>query len=88
MNFKSIHSLATAAILLLSSGLTAHAAAFQEGVSGYTHGDATYIRDNEATTNQDADPDLELIVGLTTTATLRGLLGGGNGSFRIFRYKF
>ncbi|MDG0994700.1 MAG: sulfatase-like hydrolase/transferase [Akkermansiaceae bacterium] len=74
MNFKSIHSLATAAVLLLSCGLTAHAAAFQEGVSGYTHGDATYIRDNEATTNQDADPDKELIVGLTTTATLRGLL--------------
>jgi hypothetical protein len=50
---------------------------FQEGVSptgAYTQ-DAVYIRQNEADTNQNGDPDQELIVGFTTDNTeLRGLL--------------
>jgi hypothetical protein len=49
---------------------------FQEGVSptaGYNHG-AVYIRQTQAGTNQDSDPDTELIVGFTTNADeMRGL---------------
>ena len=51
---------------------------FQEGVSptgAYTH-DAVYIRASEAGTNQNGDPDRELIVGFTNdNSELRGLLG-------------
>ena len=51
---------------------------FQEGVSppppSYIHG-CGYIRQNQATTNQDSDPDDELLVGYTNDNTeLRGTL--------------
>jgi hypothetical protein len=50
---------------------------FQEGVSptaGYTH-DAVYIRQSQATTNQNGDADQELIIGFTGDGQeLRGLL--------------
>jgi hypothetical protein len=56
---------------------TVDVTAFQEGVlptPAYTH-DAVFIRENQAGTNQDDDPDQELIVGFLTDDTeLRGLL--------------
>jgi hypothetical protein len=59
-----------------SAPASATSYSFQEGVAptgAYTQ-DAVYIRQNQATTNQNGDPDQELIVGFTGTSELRGLL--------------
>ncbi|MFT5129946.1 MAG: hypothetical protein ACI8W8_003575 [Rhodothermales bacterium] len=64
-------------LILVATSSTALTTRFQEGVSpiaAYTH-DAVYIRKNQATTNQNNDPDDELLVGYTNDNTeLRGLL--------------
>jgi hypothetical protein len=64
-------------MLLLATTANAVTTSFQEEVSltaAYTQ-DAVYIRENQATTNQNGDPDFELIVGYTNDNTeLRGLL--------------
>ena len=64
-------------LFILTTTANALTTSFQEDVSptaAYTQ-DAVYIRENQATTNQNGDPDFELIVGYTTDNTeLRGLL--------------
>lgn len=63
--------------LMVGAGQPAEAATinFQEGVSpsGTYNMGATYIRQNQADTNQNNDPDVELIAGPTTNTVIRGL---------------
>jgi hypothetical protein len=75
----TLASVALAAIVLTAAAphASADSISFQEGVSptgGYIH-DAVYIRESEADTNQNGDPDREVIVGFTNDNNeLRGLL--------------
>ena len=79
MKTRTVAMLAIAMGLFLAGVFVCHAdtTSFQEGVAptgGYTQ-DAVYIRENEATVNQNMDPDQELIVGFVSDNTeLRGLL--------------